>query len=120
MQIRSVKCRPQTAGTKVRMQTEVKTAEKQKSFYMYPVYPSAWTVNRKIVDKLFVTCPGWPQLLFQPQKQQNLLFSSFADFRKAFDRNNTATELFDELRKESVQRCFLESHVWVDTGPKHI
>ena len=45
-------------GTKVRMQTEVKTAEKQKSFYMYPVYPSAWSVNRKIVDKLFVTCPG--------------------------------------------------------------
>ena len=53
---------------------------------MYPVYLSAWSVNRKIVDKLFVTCPGWPQLLFQPQKQQNLLFSFFADFRKAFDR----------------------------------
>ena len=49
---------------------------------MYPVYLSA---NRKIVDKLFVTWPGWPQLLFQPQKQQNLLFSFFADFRKAFD-----------------------------------
>ena len=50
---------------------------------MYPVYLSA---NRKIVDKLFVTWPGWLQLLFQPQKQQNLLFSFFADFRKAFDR----------------------------------
>ena len=49
---------------------------------MYPVYLSA---NRKIVDKLFVTWPGWPQLLFQPQKQQNLLFSFFTDFRKAFD-----------------------------------
>ena len=53
---------------------------------MYPVYLNAWSVNRKIVDKLFATCPGWQQLLFQPQKQQNLLFSFFADFRKAFDR----------------------------------
>ena len=53
---------------------------------MYPVYLSAWSVQRKIVDKLFVTWPGWPQLLLQPQKQQNLLFSFFADFRKAFDR----------------------------------
>ena len=82
---------------------------------MYPVYLSAWS-QRKIVDKLFVTWPGWPQLLFQPQKQQNLLFSFFTDFRKAFDRI-PRHKLFGELRKEGVQRCFLEAHVWVDTGP---
>ena len=35
-----------------------KQLKKQKSFSMYPVYLSAWSVNRKIVDKLFVTCPG--------------------------------------------------------------
>ena len=32
-----------------------KQLKKQKSFYMYPVYLSAWSVQRKIVDKLFVT-----------------------------------------------------------------
>ena len=35
-----------------------KQLKKQKFFSMYPVYLSAWSVNRKIVDKLFVTCPG--------------------------------------------------------------
>ena len=35
-----------------------KQLKKQKSISMNPVYLSAWSVNRKIVDKLFVTCPG--------------------------------------------------------------
>ena len=43
----------------------------------------------------------------KPQKHQNLLFSCFVDFRKAFDcipRQN----LFDKLRKEGVQGRFLD------------
>ena len=35
-----------------------KQLKKQKAFSMYPVYLNAWSVNRKIVDKLFATCPG--------------------------------------------------------------
>ena len=47
-------------------------------------------VNCKIVDKLshnLVDCD-----YSKPQKQQNLLFSFFVDFRKAFDHNYTPPE----------------------------
>ena len=42
----------------------------------------------------------------KPQKHRNLLFSCFADFRKAFDCI-PRQKLFDKLRKEGVQGRFL-------------
>ena len=39
----------------------------------------------------------------KPQKKQNLLFSCFVDFIKAFDRI-PRQKLFDKLRKEGIQQ----------------
>ena len=41
----------------------------------------------------------------KPQKHQNLLFSCFVDFGKAFD---CIQKLDDQLRKEDVHGCFLD------------
>ena len=46
----------------------------------------------------------------KPQKHQNLLFSCFVDFRKAFDCIPWQ-KLVDKLRKEGVHRRFLD--VWI-------
>ena len=43
----------------------------------------------------------------KPQKHQNLLFSCFVDFRKAFDCI-PRQKLFDKLRKEGMKGRFLD------------
>ena len=45
----------------------------------------------------------------KPQTRQNLLFSCFVDFRKAFDCI-PRQKLFDKLRKEGVQGRFLSMY----------
>ena len=84
-------------------------AEQGRFRKMHGTDDSIFTLKR-IIDKYVKS---------KPQKHQNLLFSYFVDFRKAFDCI-PRQKLFDKLRNEGVKGRFLDVLISMYSNDKSV